>query len=406
MTGSSSEARRRPRRFRKFALLLGPLALAAAPRQQAPVDGEYGLYVQLLPDSLVVQWLTQGEGPGVLEVLADGQASPRLTTAAARAHRAALPRPRGDAVTLRYGTEAGPLFATQVLLSPPRREPVERRAVDSLYVVGDTHGEFDALIGTLRAAGLIGDSLEWTGGRKHLVFDGDLTDRGRDVTRLLWFVYRLEREAAAAGGRVHVLLGNHELMAMAGDLRYVHSRESALAEAHGVSYDRLLHVSESVLGRWLASKPGSIRIGGTLIVHGGVASEFTAVSLRQLDALLAGYLAPAMFYRAADSGTSAADSARLQGREDFFWHPRSLFWFRDYVQTDTAGAQLDSVLHRFAADVMVVGHTAVPQIQARYGGRLIAAHTSRYGADLLLLVRDRGQYRRYRIGPEGVPEAF
>jgi hypothetical protein len=156
----------------------------------------------------------------------------------------------------------------------------------------------------------------------------------------------------------------------------------------------------------VASKPGAIRIGGALIAHGGIAPEFAALSLRQLDGTLAAYLAPAMFYRPATSGTSAADSARLQAREDFFWHPRSLFWFRDYVQTDSAGAQLDSVLRHFRADVMVVGHTAVPQIQARYGGRLIAAHTSRYGADLLLLVRDHAQYRRFRIGPEGVSEAF
>jgi hypothetical protein len=203
-----------------------------------------------------------------------------------------------------------------------------------------------------------------------------------------------------------VVLGNHEIMDMLGDLRYLHPREAALARAHGVGYERMLHASESVLGRWLASKPGAIRVDGALIAHGGVATDFAGLSLPQLDALLAGYLSPSLLYRDPKTAENAADSLRLQGRDDFFWHPRSLFWFRDYVESDSIGAQLDSVLHHFRAEVMVVGHTARPTIEVRYDGRLIAAHTPRYGADLLLLVRERGRYHRFRIDEKGTPQPF
>ena len=48
---------------------------------------------------------------------------------------------------------------------------------------------------------------------------GDQLDRGDDERAILALLYRLEQEAQAAGGAVHVLLGNHEIMNAQGDLR-------------------------------------------------------------------------------------------------------------------------------------------------------------------------------------------
>lgn len=388
------------------AALCGLLLVAAAVRQEAPVDGEYGLFVELLRDAVVVHWLTADSVPGMLETSWEAASPQRFPTPAGRTHRMSFTRPRRDQVVLRFGAAGLPLHETRIYLAEPQRDPVEFPAVDSLYIVGDTHGDFNALAGTLRAAGFIGEALEWTGGKRQLAFAGDLVDRGPDVTRLLWFVYRLEREAAAAGGHIYVVLGNHELMEMTGDVRYLNPREAAIAQAYGVTYDRMVHVRESLLGRWLASKPGAIRIGRVLIVHGGIATDFIGVSLRRLDAMLANFLTPEFLYRDPATLKTHTDSVRFQAKEEFFWHPHSLFWYRDYVQSDQVGAQLDSVLHSFAADVMVVGHTTVPEIETRYDGRLIAANTVRFGADVLLLVRDHGQYRRFRIGPSGVPQPF
>jgi hypothetical protein len=387
-------------------LVLALVALAATPRQEDPVYGEYSLFVQLPEDSLVVQWLTTETEPGFLETSWEAASPQQFTTPAGRAHRVALRRPRRDRVVLRFGALGHGLHETPIFLEQPRRDSVEFPAADSLYVFGDTHGDFGTLIATLRAAGLVGEGLEWTGGRRQLAFAGDLMDRGPDVTRLLWFVYRLEREAARAGGRVYVVLGNHEIMDMTGDLRYVHPREAALAEALGVTYDRMVHVRESLLGRWLASKPAAIRVGDALITHAGIATDFAELSLRRLDAMLATFLSPAVLYRDPATARTRADSVRLQAREDFFWHPHSLFWYRDYVQSDAVGAQLDSVLHAFRSEVMIVGHTAKPEIEVRYDGRLIAAHTTRYAADLLLLAREHGRYRPFRLDSTGVARPF
>lgn len=400
--GASSSERRRA----GAAAFCGLFLVAALAGQAPSVEGEHGLHVRLTRDSLTVQWLTADSVAGSLEVFAARGALPRTTTPAALAHRVALARPRGADVVLRYGAAGGALHDTRVLLAPPRRPAVEVRGVDSLYVVGDTHGEFEPLVRSLRNAGLVDERLAWSGGRRHLVFAGDLVDRGPDVNRLLWFVYRLEQEAARAGGRVHVLLGNHETMVLFGDLRYVHPRESALAERHGLGYDQLFHTGESVLGRWIASKPVAIRIDRVLITHGGIVPEYAQLSLADLDERVDRYLRPDALYREPVPLATAQDSLREQVRQDFFWHPRSIFWYRGYAQADTVDAGLETVLQRYHADVMVVGHTASPRIEARQEGRLITAHTPRYGADLLLLVRDRNRYQRFRIGEAGPPEPF
>jgi hypothetical protein len=384
------------------------LIAATAPAQEPRFDGEYGLWVWFDRDSVAVHWLTQAAVPGRLEVEAPRAGPVTLLTPAGHAHRASFRRPSRDDIVLRYGAAGDPqLNATSVSLAAPRRPAVTFRGVDSLYVVGDTHGEYAALIRGLRHAGLIDESLRWAGGRSHLVFAGDLTDRGPDVLRLLWFVYRLEQEAARAGGRVHLVLGNHEIMVMLGDLRYVHPKEAAIADMYGVRYDRLLDIRHSVLGRWLASKPGMVRFDRTLIAHGGVTPDYAELTVAGFDRTLSQYTREDFFYQWSDpTAVIRMDSASFQLRDDFFWSPRSVFWHREYIQSDTAVGQLDRALRLAGANMLVVGHTPVDSIHARYGGRVIAAHTPRMGAELLLLVRDGESHRRYRLTPQGPPQPF
>lgn len=99
--------------------------------------------------------------------------------------------------------------------------------VERIVAVGDVHGAYDALVATLQNAGVIDDDLKWSGGRTHLVSTGDLLDRGAESRRVMDLMMRLEGEAAHAGGQVHQLLGNHEVMNLIGDLRYVADAEFA-----------------------------------------------------------------------------------------------------------------------------------------------------------------------------------
>ena len=76
-------------------------------------------------------------------------------------------------------------------------------------------------------AGVIDQDRHWSGGRTHLVQLGDVVDRGPDSRKALDFLMSLEKEAAAAGGQVHALIGNHEVMRMLSDMRYVTPGEYA-----------------------------------------------------------------------------------------------------------------------------------------------------------------------------------
>jgi len=99
--------------------------------------------------------------------------------------------------------------------------------VERIVAVSDIHGAFDALVATLQKSNVIDGSLVWSGGKTHFVVTGDLLDRGPESRRVMDLIMRLEREAAHAGGQVHQLLGNHEVMNLIGDLRYVSDPEYA-----------------------------------------------------------------------------------------------------------------------------------------------------------------------------------
>jgi hypothetical protein len=408
---------RQPRRWWWAAVPVVPgltalLAFAPAVTPPTPVEqaswelsGEHGLSVRIEDRHLVVHWVTSEPGRGFVDAFVGDRRIGHARTRGGSAHRASFRHRGADEVLLRYGSvaDSADRHETVVSLTPPARPPVAITGVDSLYVLGDTHGEYDALVAGLRAAGLVDEDLRWTGGRRHLAFAGDLVDRGPDVHALLWLVYRLEREARQAGGAVHVLLGNHEIMVMLGDERYVHPKELELAALHGVSYSRMFDTRASILGRWLASRPALIRVDRVLIAHGGIGPMFAEYDLVELDDSLASYVGEELFERWADTTwVVPMDSATYQRREDFFWHDHSLFWHRDYLRTDTARPLLERVLERMDSDMLVVGHTAVEALTTGHDGRLIAAHTSRHGSELLLLVRGNDGYRRYRVSPDGI----
>jgi hypothetical protein len=408
------------------AIASGPSGAAAAVRADGParlpstdllladtadhyrVDGEYGLFVREAGRDLEVRWITRMPGAGVLEVHAGNRLVHSTTTPEGRAHAATFRRPRGSTLTLRYGAAGDPAdrHETRLFLdAASRRAGASFSNVDSVFVIGDTHGEFDRVITLLRNAGVIDGNDRWSAGRGHLVLVGDIFDRGADVTRLLWFLYGLEQQALAARGRVHVVLGNHEIMVMLNDLRYVAPKEMLISHLHGIGYDRLFDPRHSVLGRWLATKPAMLRINDVLYAHGGVTPAYTEVSLEQYDEFLGAFMREDLFYNWADTTVAIRmppEQVRL--RDDFFWGPESVFWFRGYVQSDTLHDSLARVLRHFRSTLHVVGHTAVPTIEERMGGALIPVKTIPPASELLLLVREGRQgTRRYRWGLSGPP---
>lgn len=180
------------------------------------------------------------------------------------------------------------------------------QGVKRIVAVGDIHGAYDAMLATFRQANIIDDSLAWNGGETHLVLTGDLLDRGPGSRQVMDFIMRLETEATAAGGQVHLLLGNHEVMNLVGDLRYVAREEFAafsddeteLEREHwyqnyrygspevggglsvreefenkappGFFGHRRAFRKDGIYASWLLEKPLIIIVNDTAFVHGGV----------------------------------------------------------------------------------------------------------------------------------------
>ena len=90
-----------------------------------------------------------------------------------------------------------------------------------IVAFGDVHGDLEAARSALRLAGAIDEQDRWIGGELIVVQTGDQLDRGDQERAILELFERLRVDARAAGGAFHALLGNHELMNVRGDLRYV-----------------------------------------------------------------------------------------------------------------------------------------------------------------------------------------
>jgi len=120
------------------------------------------------------------------------------------------------------------------------QRPDTRRTV----VIGDIHGDLEGLTAILRQAGITDASNRWAAGNTIVVQTGDMTDRGARVRGVLDLLIALERQASTAGGRLVVLLGNHEVMNLAGDFRDV-SAEAYASFADAQSEDRRRNAYEA-----------------------------------------------------------------------------------------------------------------------------------------------------------------
>jgi 3',5'-cyclic AMP phosphodiesterase CpdA len=103
-------------------------------------------------------------------------------------------------------------FALLTLMAPADAANAAQRIV----AIGDLHGDYAAWTVIARDSGLIDASGKWTGGKTVLVQLGDITDRGPDSLKIIADLRRLQVESAKAGGRVVVVLGNHEAMNLDG----------------------------------------------------------------------------------------------------------------------------------------------------------------------------------------------
>jgi hypothetical protein len=167
--------------------------------------------------------------------------------------------------------------------TPP---PTFIKAVPRLVAIGDVHGDLSATLRALKLSGAIDDSTRWVGGNLVVVQVGDQLDRGGDEQAILDLFERLSDEAHQAGGGLYPLIGNHEVMNVLGDWRYVFPEGwtdfEEFADRVTQGDPALSKLPPAYHGRAVAFKPGGpyanllarhnviMVVGDTLFVHGGV----------------------------------------------------------------------------------------------------------------------------------------
>jgi hypothetical protein len=265
----------------------------------------------------------------------------------------------------------GSLPAFKVTLrkpAPVAPDTVNTAASVPLFVVADTHGEYEILVDMLRAHRVVNAALGWRFGAGQLIVLGDVFDRGAHQLEILWLLYELDEQARAAGGAVHLLLGNHEIMAMTGDLRYLHARYALSAQQLGVQSYSQLFDAHGVLGQWLRTRPAVLKLNDGLYLHGGISRALVdrGLSLAEInDGVRAG------LNELPPSGPDERE------RVEFLLGPAGPLWYRGYFAEDArapeaTSAELDGVLARFGVNRVLVGHTKVPTITPLYDGKVIA----------------------------------
>jgi hypothetical protein len=283
---------------------------------------------------------------------------------------------------------------------------------ERVVAIGDIHGAHDQFTAILRAAKLVDARDRWIGGRAILVQTGDILDRGDDSRKSLDLLRRLERDAPRDGGRVLPLLGNHEVMRVVDDWRYVSAGEfrgfrnadfvdfreqvqarsaAAAAErarAEGRRFDerqfreeflkeiplgylemRLAFGPKGEYGAWVRNRAAVARINGIVFLHGGISVDV------------------------ADLGCAGINDAVRKELQALPMPPQQMagllavretgpLWYRGLADEpeEKFAASLPLILKKMNARAVVIGHTVAPgQITPRFGGRVVQIDTGMLG---------------------------
>jgi hypothetical protein len=295
-----------------------------------------------------------------------------------------------DSLSLKVATDDPNEFFTVRLQKKLQNQKSDYKKADRQLVVSDIEGNFTAFKKLLQANGVIDASYRWTFGDGHLVTIGDFFDRGDQVTEVLWLIYSLEEQAAAAGGYVHFVLGNHEIMNLSDDLRYLNTKYKETAQLMNIAY-MSLYDENSELGRWLRTKNIIEKIGKMLFMHAGISEPINQMdaSLNQINQLARPYYGDTIYdYKNPKSDT-------IMGND-------GPFWYRGYYSKSkpALAEQVDQTLSKFSVKHIVTGHSLVADtVSLWYNGKVINTdtHHAKGHSEALLVEGDKF----YRVNASG-----
>lgn len=236
-------------------------------------------------------------------------------------------RHRSDRFSGKSTAVAGIGLLIALLALPLLQQAWGAKTSSRVVAGGDVHGDLEALVFILQKAGIIDDQGRWSGGNATLVQTGDILDRGAQDRQVMDLLMELEKEAPKGGGRVVVLLGNHEMMNIMGDLSYVapaaynsfvdgeseqrrqkayqdylkliKQRGQALGNPTGITSEveqqwmeehppGFVEYREALkptgkYGSWLRNRPAIVQIADTLFLHGGIHPNLANLKVQEIN---------------------------------------------------------------------------------------------------------------------------
>ncbi len=194
-------------------------------------------------------------------------------------------------------------------------------------------------------------------------------DRGDKVTESLWFLYGLEKQAEKSGGKVHTLLGNHELLVMHGDLSYLHPKYRYTSGISQTLYPDLFN-EHSILGKWLRSKNITTVINDVGFVHGGFSLNVLEkeTSLQKINTIFKHTILP------NPSTEIPYDPSQLVS---LLYFENGPLWYRGYANPKGFDEETaNTILSLLELKNIVVGHTSMPKIVPILDDKIILIDSS------------------------------
>lgn len=266
-----------------------------------------------------------------------------------------------------YSDKGEKLFP--VTLHRIKRPEWKNKQAEKMIVLSDPHANWECFSSILREWNVVDKDYRWSFGKNHLVVIGDIFDRGKDVLPIYWLLYKLEKEAKEAGGCMTFLLGNHEGMVLAGDLRYTKSKYLHLADTLNIPYQKLWN-EQTELGRWLATRNTMQLIGDNLFVHAGLSMKFLErnKSIPQVNKIMS-------------EGLFLTKEERKKASDDiaFMYATYGPIWYRGMVHSADKyyplyPEDLPKIFSKYQAKRLFVGHTIFDDISTFYRYRVVAVN--------------------------------
>ena len=243
--------------------------------------------------------------------------------------------------------------------------------VSHIIEISDIEGNFNALYSFLISNNVMDKNYNWIFGNGHVVFLGDFVDRGTQSIQVLWLIYKLEQEAVKQGGKVHYILGNHEILNIQGagyndNVLIKDEQYNTASVAFGKSHE-ILHSSKSELGKWLRTKNSIEKIGNYTFVHGGLSPKIISFKpgLDNINNTIRENIEHDLYNNPKKNKLANF----LIGREGPLWFRGLVMKYKYYDKVTQS--EFKKIQNYFKSPKIVIGHTGVNDIETGFDGGLI-----------------------------------